>query len=252
MTLHMDMPNVPACPGCGAIMQAEPFARAAGGTVVIDICYACRAIWLDHLESAQLAPGGTLELFKKIHQHRDDGYHALPEHMACPRCRAALKLTHDIVKTGRVSYYRCNTGHGRLTTFFHFLREKKFVRNLTSQELNSIKATIAEVRCSGCGGPVDITRDAACGYCRAPLSVLDAQAVEKALAELTTRQAHGTDPAQVSAAMHQALMIEPRRAQARERKAAGLSGSDAPLLTTDLVLGGISALVSSFLKSDKE
>ena len=160
-----------------------------------------------------------------------------------------LKLTNDIVKSGRVSYYRCGANHGRLTTFFHFLREKKFVRNLTPQELNSIKATLAEVRCSRCGGPVDITRDAACGYCRAPLSVLDAQAVEKALAELAARQAHGTDPAQVAAAMHQALMIEPRRAQARERKAAGFSGDDSPLLDTDLVLGGISALVSTFLKS---
>ncbi len=230
-------------------MQSEHFERMSSGTVDVDICYACRAIWFDHMESAQLAPGGTIELFKKIHQHRDDGYHALPTRMPCPRCRVPLKLTNDIVKSGRVSYYRCGANHGRLTTFFHFLREKKFVRNLTPQELNSIKATLAEVRCSGCGGPVDITRDAACGYCRAPLSVLDAQAVEKALAELAARQAHGTDPAQVAAAMHQALMIEPRRAQARERKAAGSSGDDSPLLNTDLVLGGISALVSTFLKS---
>jgi len=172
----------------------------------------------------------------------------LPERMACPRCRVALRLTHDIVKSGRVTYYRCTASHGRLTTFFHFLREKEFVRNLTPQELNSIKATMAEVRCSGCGGPVDITRDAACGYCRAPLSVLDAQAVEKALAELATRQARGTDPAQVAAAMHQALMIEPRRADARERQAAGLAAADLSLPAADLVLGGISALVSRFLK----
>ncbi len=229
-------------------MQAELFERAAGGTLVIDICYACRAIWFDQMESAQLAPGGTIELFRKIHQHRDDGYHALPERMPCPRCGAALRLTHDIAKTGRVSYYRCGASHGRLTTFFHFLREKKFVRNLTPQELNSIKATLAEVRCSGCGGPVNITRDTACGYCRAPLSVLDAQAVEKALAELVTRQAHGTDPAQVAAAMHQALMIEPRRAEARERRAAGLPAADLSLPAADLVLGGISALVSRLLK----
>lgn len=248
MTLDKNMPDVPACPGCGTVMHAESFERAAGGTVVIDICYACRAIWFDHMESAQLAPGGTIELFRKIHQHRGDGHHALPERVACPRCRVALRLTHDIVKSGRLSYYRCGAGHGRLTTFFHFLREKKFVRNLTPQELNSIKATVAEVRCSGCGGPVDITRDTACSYCRAPLSVLDAQAVDKALAALATRQAHGTDPAQVAAAMHQALMIEPRRAEARERRAAGLPAADPSLLNADLVLGGISALVSRFLK----
>jgi uncharacterized protein YbaR (Trm112 family) len=229
-------------------MQAEHFERTAGGTVEIEICYACRAIWFDHMESAQLAAGGTIELFRKIHQHRDDGYHTLPARLPCPRCRGPLKLTNDIVKTGRVSYYRCGAEHGRLTTFFHFLREKKFVRNLTPRELNSIKAQVAEVRCSGCGGPVDIQRDTACGYCRAPLSVLDAQAVEKALADLSERQMHGRDPAQVAAAMHQALMLEPRRALERERKAAGVPGDIAPELSTDLVVSGISALVSSFLR----
>jgi Zn-finger nucleic acid-binding protein len=236
------------CPGCGAAMQSEHFERAAGGTLEIDICYACRTIWFDHMESAQLAPGGTIELFKKIHQHRDDGYHTLPARLPCPRCKASLRLTNDIVKSGRVSYYRCGANHGRLTTFFHFLREKKFVRNLTPQELNSIKATLAEVRCSGCGGPVDITRDSACGYCRAPLSVLDAQAVEKALADLSVRQMHGRDPAQVAAAMHQALMIEPRRTREHDYKSARLPGDSSPALTTDLVLSGISALVSSFLR----
>lgn len=237
-----------ACPGCGVAMQAEHFERTAGGELEIEICYACRAIWFDHMESAQLAPGGTIELFKKIHQHRDDGYHTLPARLPCPRCREPLKLTNDIVKTGRVSYYRCVSNHGRLTTFFHFLREKKFVRNLTPKELNTIKAKIAEVRCSGCGGPVDIQHDTACGYCRAPLSVLDAQAVEKALAELSDRQRHGSDPVQVAAAMHQALMIEPRRARERDRKATGMPGDSSPELTTDLVLGGISALVSVLLK----
>jgi ssDNA-binding Zn-finger/Zn-ribbon topoisomerase 1 len=237
-----------ACPGCGAAMQPEHFERSAGGELEIDICYACRAIWFDHMESAQLAPGGTIELFRKIHEHRGDGYHALPARMPCPRCHEALKLTNDIVKTGRVSYYRCGANHGRLTTFFHFLREKKFVRNLTPKELNTIKAKMAEVRCSGCGGPVDIQHDTACGYCRAPLSVLDAQAVEKALAELGERRAHGSDPAQVAAAMHQALMVEPWRARERERKAAGIRGDLSPEVTTDLVLGGISALVSVLLK----
>jgi Zn-finger nucleic acid-binding protein len=248
MTSGKQIPAVVACPGCGVAMQAEHFARTAGGELEIEICYACRAIWFDHMESAQLAPGGTIELFKKIHQHRDDGYHALPARLSCPHCQAPLKLTNDIVKTGRVSYYRCVANHGRLTTFFHFLREKKFVRNLTPAELNTIKAQLAEVRCSGCGGPVDIQHDTACGYCRAPLSVLDAQAVEKALAELSDRQRHGTDPAQVAAAMHQALMLEPRRARERERKAAGVPGDISSDMATDLVLGGISALVSNFLR----
>jgi Zn-finger nucleic acid-binding protein len=231
------------CPGCGSAMQVEHFERVPNGEVAVDICYACRAIWFDHMESAQLAAGGVIGLFKKIHVHRDERQHTLPARLPCPRCHAALKLTHDIVKSGRVSYHRCEANHGRLTTFFHFLREKKFVRNLTAKELASIKATLAEVRCSGCGGAVDIQRDVACSYCRAPLSVLDAQAVEKALAELAERQARGSDPAQVAAALHQALLVEP----ARSRKAA-VSAINETSLTTDLVLGGIAVLVSSFLK----
>lgn len=248
MVTAAQSPAEMACPGCGAAMLVEHFERSAGGELQIEICYTCRAIWFDHMESAQLAPGGTIALFRKIHQHRDDAHRALPARLPCPQCRFPLLLTNDIVKTGRVSYYRCEAGHGRLTTFFHFLREKKFVRNLTPAELNSVKAQLAEVRCSGCGGPVDIQRDTACGYCRAPLSVLDAQAVEKALAELSERQAQAGDPARVAAAVYQALMIEPRRAHLRDRKA-GVPGDVSSEWTTDLVLGGISALVSGFLKN---
>lgn len=231
------------CPSCASAMVIEHFERVPNGDVALDICYACRTIWFDHMESAQLAPGGVIELFKKIHTHRDASYHTLPARLPCPRCRTALKLTNDIVKSGRVSYHRCDANHGRLTTFFHFLREKKFVRNLTANELTSIKATLAEVRCSGCGGAVDIQRDTSCSYCRAPLSVLDAQAVEKALAELAQRQTRGSDPAQVAAALHQALMVEP----ARSRKAAAAASNETSL-TADLVLGGIAVLVSRFLK----
>ena len=200
------------------------------------------------MESAQLAPVSVIVLFKKIHEHRADDYHTLPVRLPCPRCRLPLTLTHDIVKSGLVTYHRCDRNHGRLTTFFHFLREKQFVRNLTPTELNSIKATVAEVRCSGCGGAVDITRDTACGYCGAPLSVLDSQAVEKALEELSERQSRGSDPARVAAAMYEALMVEPARMRAHERKAAEIPGTASITNATDLVLSGISGLVSRFLK----
>ena len=231
------------CPGCGSAMCIEHFERMPHGEVTVDICYACRAIWFDHMESAQLAAGGVIALFKKIHAHRDDAYHTLPARLPCPRCRQTLKLTNDIVKSGRVSYHRCEANHGRLTTFFHFLREKKFVRNLTPKELDSIRGQLAEVRCSGCGGAVDITRDTTCGYCRAPLSVLDARAVEKALDELSERQARGADPARVADALHQALLVEPARA----RRAAASASNDTSR-TGDLVLSGIAALVIGFLK----
>ena len=147
-----------------------------------------------------------------------------------------------------VTYHRCGRDHGRLTTFFHFLREKQFVRNLTPMELHSIKATVAEVRCFGCGAAVDITRDTACAHCGAPLSVLDSQAVEKALEELSERQARGGDPARVAAAMYEALMVEPVRMRAQERKAAEIPGATSITSAADLVLNDISALVSRILK----
>jgi hypothetical protein len=110
------------------------------------------------------------------------------------------------------------------------------------------KATLAEVRCSGCGGPVDITHDVVCGYCRAPLSVLDAQAVEKALAGLGERQAHGSDPVQVAAAIRQAMLEEPVRAREREHAASRLRGDTSPEVSIDLVTWGIAALVGSLQK----
>jgi hypothetical protein len=226
-------------------MQRELFERAPAGELEIDICYPCCAIWFDHMESTQLAPGGVIALFKKIHEHRNDTRHALRARLPCPRCHQTLVATSDIVKSGRVSYHRCTDNHGRLTTFLHFLREKKFVRNLNAQELASIKASVAEVRCSGCGAPVNIKIETACNYCRAPLSVLDAEAVEKALAEYSDKQSQRTDPARIAAAIHDALVVQPALARARERPAATLPTADMSWSTADLVLGGISLLVRS-------
>ena len=47
-----------------------------------------------------------------------------------------------------------------------------------------LRASIAQVRCTGCGAPVSVERDAQCTYCGAPLSFLDADAARRTLAEL--------------------------------------------------------------------
>lgn len=245
MTTHHNSSASPglSCPGCNAAMQPEFFERAPTGELEIDVCYSCCAIWFDHMESAQLAAGGVIALFKKIHEHRADARHALPSRLPCPRCRKPLALTNDIVNTGRVVYHRCGENHGRLTTFLHFLREKKFVRDLNAKELASIKAQVAEVRCSGCGGPVNIKSDTACGYCRAPLSVLDADAVEKALTAYAGKHAQSNDPARIAAALHDALVVQPDRARARQRARVSLPAADISWTATDLVLSGIAVLV---------
>jgi hypothetical protein len=124
----------------------------------------------------------VIELFRLIHEHRDKPARALADTMSCPACATRLVFTQDLQKTNRINYHRCPKGHGRLTTFFQFLREKQFVRTLSPVEVERLRATVKQVRCSGCGAPVDLGKDPACGYCRSPISILDAEAVEKALA----------------------------------------------------------------------
>jgi hypothetical protein len=170
-------------------MAVRAFERRSFGTAELDLCFDCHAIWFDASESVQLTPGSVIELFRLIHEYRDAPQRPLADSAQCPRCSTLLKLTHDIQRTTRITYYRCEHGHGRLTTFFQFLREKNFIRSLSGPEIDRLRATIRQVRCSSCGGPVSVERDAACPYCRSPLSILDAEAVDKALATLSEQEA---------------------------------------------------------------
>jgi len=93
-------------------------------------------------------------------------------------------LTHDLEHTTRFTYYRCDAGHGRFTPFVQFLREKEFVRSLTPAEVERLRVTVREVRCTACGGAIDLGRDAACPYCGSPIALLDADAMQRTLARL--------------------------------------------------------------------
>jgi hypothetical protein len=177
-----------ACPSCSSPMQRQSFARKPMGSVDLDLCFGCQAIWFDQHESAQLTPGAVLDLFRTIHEHSGAPARPLADRMRCLVCNGALKLTHDIQRTNRISYYRCAESHGRFTTFFQFLREKNFVRSLTIGEIEQLKVHVSQVRCSNCGGPVNVERDAACSYCRSPISILDADAVSRTLAELSEQE----------------------------------------------------------------
>jgi hypothetical protein len=165
-------------------MEQRFFERKPHGKVELDLCFTCHAIWFDQYESATLTPGAVLELFRVIHQHHDQPPRPLGDALRCPACRTSLNLTHDIQRTNRIAYYRCTAAHGRLTTFFQFMREKHFVRDLTRPEIEQLRATVKQVRCSSCGAPINLGRDPQCGYCRAPISILDADAVRKTIAEL--------------------------------------------------------------------
>lgn len=176
------------CPSCSTPMDQERFERNVVGQVSLDICYPCNAIWFDSLESSELTPGSIIELFRQIHRHRNAGRRPLSAKSSCPVCARTLLTVNDLQRSGRFSYYRCPEGHGRLTSFFQFLREKQFVRSLTAVELSGLKAKVIQVRCSGCGAPIDLQKDAACSYCRSPVSVLDPDAVEKMLEEMQDKE----------------------------------------------------------------
>jgi hypothetical protein len=177
-----------ACPGCAVPMRRQSFARRPDGQVTLDLCFECHAIWFDEFESSQLTPGATIELFRLIHERGTPAARPVSDTAGCPVCHRRLALTHDIQRSNRFVYHRCPQRHGRFTTFFHFLREKQFIRSLTNVEIDKLKATVQQVRCSGCGAPVHVERDAACGYCHAPLAILDAGAVQRTLDELTERE----------------------------------------------------------------
>ena len=170
------------CPSCHQPMVQKTFERQLLGEVGIDLCFACHGIWFDEFESVQITPGGIIELFKLIHEHRDDQRIPLREPLQCPRCNERLLHGLDVAKHGgQFNYHRCLQKHGRFTTFAQFMIEKGFVRQLHPAEINELSAKVGIIRCMGCGAPVDIRKDHACGHCRAPITILDPQAIEQAL-----------------------------------------------------------------------
>ena len=176
--------SVLACPSCARPMRKEVFERKLGGEMPIDICPPCRLIWFDPYESLQLTSAGLLEMFKLIHAHERDPSNPIRDLLDCPRCRSQLVLTHDVQRTTRFVYYRCQSNHGRLTAFFQFLREKNFVRTLSASEVNRLKVDVKQVQCSSCGAPINLATDSACSFCKAPIEILDGNAMQAALANL--------------------------------------------------------------------
>ena len=107
--------------------------------VTIDQCIPCQAFWFDKYESLKLSPGSTLKLLKLIGEHSSEPKPTISSALQCPRCNSTLKFTHDLQRSTRFSYWRCPNDHGRLTSFFDFLREKNFIRNLTAEQIDELK-----------------------------------------------------------------------------------------------------------------
>ncbi len=224
-------------------MQPVELDRHLHGTLTIELCARCRALWFDVNESLQLSPAGTLQLFRMIADTGSAQAGRAESSLRCPRCETPLTHTQDLQHTTRFAYYRCRHGHGRYTPFVQFLREKNFIRPVSAADLARLKKLVRIVRCSSCGAPVDLERQSACGYCRAPIAILDQDAVARTLRELdeaAARRAVVGNPERAAAAIVESARFERAMAveQGKERGAAGV----------DLLAIGLSLLASVALR----
>jgi hypothetical protein len=221
-------------------MQEHTLDGHVGRPVTIDVCLPCQSFWFDAHESLALSPGGTLALFRLIGEHTGRRSFSNADLAKCPRCKARLRLTQDMQRTTRFSYLRCSHDHGRLTTFFDFLREKDFVRPLTPEQLQELRANVQSVNCSNCGAPVDVAHLSACAHCGSPLSMLDLNQAEKLVAQLQKADARERQP------IDPALPLELLRAR-RQVEATFPHDRGTEWSATDLVGAGIQA-VAAWLK----
>lgn len=211
-----------------------------GRPIVIDLCRPCQSFWFDTRESLSLTPGSTLSLFRVIGEHVARPIVSRADLAKCPRCRSRLRRTRDMQRATRFEYLSCPHGHGRLTTFFDFLREKNFIRPLTAEQIAELRRNIQNVNCSNCGGPVDLARGGACTHCGAPLSMLDMQQAAALVAQLRTADERASQP------VDPALPLELARARRQTEQAfAGLEGD--PLWRRDATDSGLVAASLSAL-----
>ena len=238
-------------------MENVALASHIGTPVEVDVCTPCHVIWFDHMESTSLSPGSVIEMFKRIHAARDSGCNLLKMVVACPRCDTSLKNTIDLAKGGRFSYSRCSNGHGRLITFAQFLREKNFIRSLQPHEISALSVKVKQIRCSSCGGPINLETDQACRHCGAAISILDDAAVEKALLTMQAREGQRTtlNPARIADALI-TNELSARHARLREGARQSQSGptdwlSNVPAASglADLVHLGIGAALAAWLET---
>ena len=182
----------------------------------------------------------VIDLFTRIHTHRNEARSLVSLTGNCPICSSALMQSFDISRTGRFQYHRCSNGHGRLITFVQFLREKHFVRTLSETELHTLSAKVRQIRCSSCGAGIDIAHDAACTHCGSPVSVLDEAAVAKALADLDQRREQKRAPAQLPFPESYIPRPSPDR-----NLSTNSSGAEIEL--TDLLVAGVIAILNTTL-----
>jgi hypothetical protein len=175
-------------------MEGQTVEGSLGRELAIDLCKPCQALWFDGHESLQLSPGATLSLFRLIGEHVAKPLVREGDVAKCPRCASRLRRTGDLQRSTRFEYFKCPHEHGRLISFFDFLKSKDFIKPLSANELAELRQHIPMVNCSNCGGPIDLANQSSCTRCGSPLSMLDMKQAER-LVEQLRNVSPGSKPA---------------------------------------------------------
>ena len=223
-------------------MDAPSFERLYGRRLTIDVCHHCQCLWFDDQEFLQMTPGATLQLVASVAEDKELTRQPWAAAPRCPRCARPLAETHDLQRSTRFTYYRCPAGDGRFITYYQFLRAKNFVRPLSEEEVRELRTRIQQINCANCGGPVNIERDAVCGFCRTPLAIIDPDQVRKTIEQLNAaaEEKKGVDPT-----LPVSLAMERLRA---ELAFAESSASSRRPAAVDLLFGDLSDPVIGFLR----
>ncbi len=152
--------------------------------IVIDLCTPCQSFWFDKYESLKLSAASTLQLMKLIGEHSAVSPALIDKALHCPRCSESLRLTNDMQRATRFSYWRCDKEHGKFMRFFDFLKEKNFVAPMPQADIEELKKNVRTVNCSNCGAPIDLATSSACTHCGSAISMLDMNQAQQTLAQL--------------------------------------------------------------------
>lgn len=209
-----------------------------GRQVDIDECASCQVWWFDDRESLALSPRGTLSVFRVIGEHARQSKPALSPVLKCPRCASHLRPTHDKQRNVAFQYQRCPHGHGRLITDVDFLREKNLLRPLSAEQVDQLRASVHNVNCANCGGPIDLGSGSICTHCGSPLSMIDLRQAGDVIAQLQKADEGRTQPDPLLPLR----LAEARREVERSFAELGHGAAQAPDSSVDLLAAGLSAL----------
>jgi hypothetical protein len=223
-------------------MTVLPVDRLYGRTISLDVCQTCQVIWFDQGELLQMAPGATVKLVSLFVKDQTPARVPLGQSLNCPRCRRRLEDVQDMVRATRFTYARCPDEHGRLLTFYQFLRARSFVRTLGAAEIDELRQHIRQINCANCGAPIDIGKDAACSSCRTPVAVLDPAQLSKAVDELR----RSLEPKAIDPTLPMQMAIERMKT---ERVFAAVEGNARPPSVLDLFFGNVTDPIAGGLQA---